>query len=55
MVDFYKTFLGGHASYENDFLSFITYDEEHHRVAIGAAPGTGQKDSKSAGLLVSIK
>jgi catechol-2,3-dioxygenase len=50
MVNFYKTFLSGEASYENDFLSFITYDEEHHRVAIATVPGTVPKDPKAAGL-----
>lgn len=38
MVAFYKTFLGAHANYENDFLAFLTYDEEHHRIAIAAVP-----------------
>jgi len=50
MVQFYKTFLNAEASYENDFLSFLTYDEEHHRVAIGVFPGTGPHVPKSAGL-----
>lgn len=50
MVDFYKTFLGGQASYENEFLSFITYDEEHHRIAIGMIPGTGPKNQRTCGL-----
>ncbi len=39
MVAFYKAFLGAHAAYENDHMSFLTYDEEHHRVAIVAFPG----------------
>lgn len=34
MVQYYKDFLGAHASYENDLLSFLSYDEEHHRIAI---------------------
>ncbi|TVY32290.1 Biphenyl-2,3-diol 1,2-dioxygenase [Lachnellula occidentalis] len=34
MVEYYKTLLGAEATYENDFLSFLTYDEEHHRIAI---------------------
>lgn len=38
MVAFYKAFLGAHASYENDFLAFLTYDEEHHRIAIASVP-----------------
>lgn len=50
MVEFYKTFLGSHATYENEQLSFITYDEEHHRVALLKLPGTGPKVPTSAGL-----
>ena len=34
MVASYKAFLGGRASFENDMLSFMTYDDEHHRVAL---------------------
>jgi len=50
MVEFYKTFLGAKATYENEFLSFLTYDDEHHRIAIGAVPGTGPKIPNAAGL-----
>jgi len=50
MVAFYKTFLGGKASYENAMLSFMTYDDEHHRVAIVALPGLKPKDSQTSGL-----
>jgi len=50
MVDYYKTFLGASASYENDFLSFLTYDDEHHRIAIGIFPGVKERNPESAGL-----
>lgn len=50
MVDFYTSFLGGTITYGNDFLAFITYDEEHHRIAIIAVPGTGPKQPLSSGL-----
>ena len=40
MVDWYVAFLGGHVVWGNDVLSFITYDDEHHRIAITARPGT---------------
>ncbi|VUC32626.1 unnamed protein product [Clonostachys rosea] len=50
MVSFYKAFLGAHATFENEFLSFLTYDDEHHRIAIGYAPGTSEKVPTSAGL-----
>ncbi|ETI26002.1 hypothetical protein G647_02779 [Cladophialophora carrionii CBS 160.54] len=50
MVDFYTTFLGGHVVYGNDFLCFITYDDEHHRVALIGVPDTTPKVPNSAGL-----
>lgn len=50
MVDFYKTFLGATASFENEFLSFLSYDYEHHRIAILARPGAKDRDPESAGL-----
>ncbi|RSL58704.1 hypothetical protein CEP54_007612 [Fusarium duplospermum] len=50
MVSFYKAFLGAHASFENEQLAFLTYDEEHHRVASGNVPGTTDKIPTSAGL-----
>lgn len=40
MVDWYVAFLGGRVVWGNDVLSFITYDEEHHRIAITGRPGT---------------
>lgn len=50
MVDFYMTFLGGSLTYGNDFVAFITYDTEHHRIAILNVPGTGPKQPTSSGL-----
>ncbi|KIX01824.1 uncharacterized protein Z518_09551 [Rhinocladiella mackenziei CBS 650.93] len=50
MVDFYTTFLGGKVTYGNDVISFITYDEEHHRLALVRLPGTGPKQITSSGL-----
>ena len=50
MTDFYINFLGGELTYGNDFIAFITYDEEHHRIAIIGVPGTGKKQPTSSGL-----
>lgn len=50
MVDFYKTFLGAESMYENDILAFLTYDEEHHRIALVQIPGTENKNSQTCGL-----
>ena len=40
LSDWYKTVLEGEAMFETDGLAFITYDAEHHRVAIVGIPGT---------------
>ncbi|KAJ5634240.1 hypothetical protein N7528_002082 [Penicillium herquei] len=50
MVTYFRVFLGAHASYENESSAFLTYDEEHHRIAIAAVPGTGPKMRTSSGL-----
>lgn len=50
MVAFYKTFLGAHATYENEHLAFLTYDEEHHRIAILHYPSAKPRDPTSAGM-----
>lgn len=50
MVNFYTNFLGGTVTYGNEMLSFITYDEEHHRVALIGIPSTDPKVPTSCGL-----
>lgn len=50
MAKFYKTFLGARASFENERMAFLTYDEEHHRVALIEIPGLAGRAGKSAGL-----
>lgn len=40
MVDWYVALLGGRVVWGNEALSFITYDDEHHRIAITGRPGT---------------
>ncbi|TPX06776.1 uncharacterized protein E0L32_002272 [Thyridium curvatum] len=50
MVQYYKDFLGGTTVYENGFIAFLTYDDEHHRIAIASVPGTADKNTKSCGL-----
>ena len=40
MVHFWTTALGGSITWKNDFLCFITYDYEHHRIAIISRQGT---------------
>lgn len=50
MVDFYTNFLGGTVTYGNEAISFITYDKEHHRIALIGITGTEPKNPTSCGL-----
>ncbi len=50
MVDWYVTVLGMHVVKRNDFICFLTYDEEHHRLAIVNIAGLHAPDQKSWGL-----
>lgn len=50
MVEFYTTFLGGKVTYGNETIAFITYDEEHHRVALIGIPTSEPKNVNSCGL-----
>jgi catechol-2,3-dioxygenase len=49
-VAWWKNFLGATARYENDFIAFLTYDDEHHRIAIVSNPNLGDDGRSSAGL-----
>jgi catechol-2,3-dioxygenase len=49
-VSFYTDFLGAHIVYQNPYLCFITYDSEHHRVAIVSIPEISAKVRSSCGL-----
>ncbi|KAK5050651.1 hypothetical protein LTR84_003933 [Exophiala bonariae] len=50
MVDFWVNFLDAEVTYQNEVLSFLSYDEEHHRVAIGIFPETIKRVGKPSGL-----
>jgi len=50
MVNYYKTFLGAETTFTNEYLTLLTYDEEHHRVAILSIPDTTDKLPGSAGM-----
>jgi len=43
--DWYVAVLEGKIVYQDPILCFITYDEEHHRIAIGALPGVEERES----------
>ncbi len=45
MRDWYCNVLEAHVVFENDLLCFITYDDEHHRMAfVGIGDGTRPSD-----------
>ena len=50
MIDFYTNFLGGRIVHRNPGLTFITYDDEHHRIALINIPDLPSKVRNSAGL-----
>jgi catechol-2,3-dioxygenase len=55
MRDWYVTVLDGRVVYENPAAAFLTYDDEHHRVALadpdGAAKLAGELGGGSDGLV----
>ncbi|MDB5107972.1 MAG: biphenyl 2,3-dioxygenase [Candidatus Binatus sp.] len=50
MTDWYVTVLSAEVVNSNDFLAFLTYDDEHHRIAIAAIPGLVDRPDHSVGL-----
>lgn len=54
MGDFYVTFLGGEYSMKAPGLYFITYDDEHHRIALIGMPHLKKADRTTTGLEVSF-
>lgn len=50
LIDFWTMFLGATITHKGDSLAFLRYDEEHHRIAIIAVPGTLPREGNTAGL-----
>ncbi|KAF1966312.1 hypothetical protein BU23DRAFT_663383 [Bimuria novae-zelandiae CBS 107.79] len=46
MVSYYRVFLGAKVVHENSMLAFLSYDDEHHRIAIEALPSVKDKQQK---------
>lgn len=46
----YMQVLQAWPTFENDMLSFLTYDDEHHRIGLVARPTLGSADDAKAGL-----
>jgi catechol-2,3-dioxygenase len=51
MVAWYKTVLNARPMFENEIMSFLTFDEEHHRLLIGKAPGAPPRDPAAVGVV----
>jgi catechol 2,3-dioxygenase-like lactoylglutathione lyase family enzyme len=50
IVNWYKTVLNAKPAFENELLSFLSYDEEHHRVAILNVPNLGEQSDGICGV-----
>ena len=48
--DWYLKVLDAHVVFENEMLSFMTFDEEHHRLAIAQLPQSAPRTSITVGL-----
>jgi catechol 2,3-dioxygenase-like lactoylglutathione lyase family enzyme len=49
LVRWYETVLGAHVVHADAQLAFLTYDEEHHRIAIAHLPGIPDPPPLAAG------
>jgi len=49
MVDWYRTVLGAEVVHADAMLAFLTYDDEHHRIAIARIPGLEEQPPLAAG------
>jgi catechol 2,3-dioxygenase-like lactoylglutathione lyase family enzyme len=49
LVRWYETVLGAHVVHADAQLAFLTYDEEHHRIAIAHLPGIPDQPPLAAG------
>lgn len=50
LVEWYRIVLEAEIALANPFVSFLTFDDEHHRIAIAQIPGTAAAPPGAAGL-----
>jgi len=56
MVEWYRTLLNARIVFRDERLCFLSYDDEHHRLALINMPGAGTAPaSGSNGTLVGVK
>jgi catechol-2,3-dioxygenase len=46
----YETVLGARQVFRNDFIAFLTYDDEHHRIALVQSPAFADPVENAVGL-----
>ena len=49
LVAWYRTVLAAEVAHADEMLAFLTYDEEHHRIAIARIPGLEEQSPSAAG------
>ncbi|RHZ55181.1 hypothetical protein CDV55_102061 [Aspergillus turcosus] len=50
MITWYERILNAKANFRNDVVCFMSYDDEHHRIAIVRQPGLTEHVRSAAGL-----
>lgn len=50
MIAWYKRVLEAEVMFETPMITFLTYDEEHHRVAIGNLPHLQDRPARATGV-----
>ena len=50
VISWYAAVLQARVAFRNDFIAFLTYDDEHHRVAVINAPNSPMPDDAAAGV-----
>lgn len=50
MLDWYVAVLQADVTFRNEFIAFLGYDEQNHRIAIVSRSGTVPRDPNAAGL-----
>ena len=50
VIAWYTAVLNARVAFRSDFIAFLTYDDEHHRVAVINAAGSSAPDEAAAGV-----
>jgi catechol-2,3-dioxygenase len=50
MIEWYCVVLNAHKVFESDRITFLSYDEEHHRIAIARSPDLKPRGNRWVGL-----